>query len=294
MSLKSMTGHGRGTAAAGGIKVEVDISTVNRKMLDVNVSLPRPLMALAPRVEEEIGLVLSRGRVSGDIAVQLSPSARRRGVCVDAELAAAYLDKLRRAARRLKLEDDFDSEVLIALPDVVRYEQPERETERMWPIVRAALSAALKSLSKMREREGAALRKDLEKRIEKLAAHLDVVRKHAPDVVNRYREKLLARLKAAEIPLNGSDDRLLREIALFADRSDISEEVTRLESHFKQARQMMSAKEPVGRSLDFLVQEMFREANTMGSKANDGAILREVVAIKAELERVREQVQNIE
>jgi uncharacterized protein (TIGR00255 family) len=138
------------------------------------------------------------------------------------------------------------------------------------------------------------LQKDLEQRFGKINAALERIKKQAPSVTAYYREKLQARLKAAGFTMESSDERMLRELALFADRSDITEEVTRLDSHIKQARQLMQSTEPVGRSLDFLAQEMFREMNTMGSKANDTAILKDVVGLKAELERIREQVQNIE
>jgi len=294
MSLKSMTGHGRGSASANGIKVEVELSTVNRKQLDISVSVPRSLTALVPRMDEVVHSAISRGRVTGEVAVQLSSSARSRGVFVDEELARTYVKSLRKTASRLGLENDFRGSMLLNLPDVVRYEQADREVEKVWPILEIALNQALGRLVRMRAREGRELRKDIEKRLRKLEEHGTRIRKESPKVMTRYRKKLMARLRAAEIELDLGDERLLKELALFADRSDITEEVTRFDSHIKQARKLMSASEPVGRTLDFLAQEMFREANTMGSKANDSSILREVVAVKAELERIREQVQNIE
>ena len=293
-SLRSMTGHGRGSASLHGIKVEVDLSTVNRKQLDINVLLPRQLGGLGPRVDEVIGKGLSRGRVTGEVSVQFSPVLRRRGARVDVELAEAYLKGLRKAAGRLRLRDDFTGSALLTLPDVVRYEQPARESEKVWPALEKALNQALGNLLEMREREGGVLWRDLEKRLVRIETRVRRVRVEAPKVAARYREKLVARLKAAEIPMDGADERLLREVALFADRADITEEVTRLQSHIEQARALMKSAEPVGRSLDFLVQEMFREANTMGSKANDADIARNVVAIKTELDRIKEQVQNIE
>ena len=289
-----MTGHGRGTASANGVKVEVELSSVNRKQMDVSVSLPRSLAALEPLVYEEIHKSLSRGRVTGEVVVRLSTHARQKAVCVDEALAETYLAELRKAAKRLKLKDDFNGSLLLNLPDVLRYEQPIDAAEKAWPMVSKALKAALKALIQMRTREGAALQKDIEQRFGKIGAALERIKKQAPSVTESYREKLQARLKAAGFAVESSDERMLRELALFADRSDITEEVTRFDSHIKQARQLMQAAEPVGRSLDFLAQEMFREGNTMGSKANDSGILKDVVALKAELERIREQVQNIE
>jgi uncharacterized protein (TIGR00255 family) len=289
-----MTGYGRGEASAGGVRIEVELSSVNRKQMDISISLPRTLSVLEPRVEEAIHKALSRGRVTGEVFFKLSAKARQRGMRVDADLARAYLRELRRTAKRAGLSDNFGASILLELPDVLRYEQPCEEAHRLWPILSRALSASIENLLKMRVREGATLQRDLTSRFGKLERRIDRIRRQAPAVVKRYREKLLARLKAAGFALEAADDRVLRELALFADRSDITEELTRLDSHLKQTRKLMQMSEPAGRSLDFLAQEMFREVNTLGSKANDGGILKDVVALKAELERVREQVQNIE
>ena len=294
MGLRSMTGHGRGMASSNGVKVEVELSSVNRKQMDVSVSLPRSLTALDPLVYEEIHKALSRGRITGEVVVRLSTQARQKAVCVDDSLAETYFGELRKAAKRLKLKDDFSGSLLLNLPDVLRYEQPTDTAEKTWPMVSKALKSALKALIRMRTHEGSALQKDIERRFDKIVSALERIEKQAPNVTEYYREKLRSRLKAAGFAIETSDERLLRELALFADRSDITEEVTRLDSHINQARQLMQSEEPVGRSLDFLAQEMFREANTMGSKANDSGILKDVVALKAELERIREQVQNIE
>ncbi len=289
-----MTGYGRGSAAAGGVKVDVELSSVNRKQMDIAISLPRSLNVLQPRIEEEISRALSRGRVTGEVLVRLSSQARQRSVCVDQELARTYVHEIKAAAKRLGLKDDLDASLLISLPDVVRYEQPDDAAERVWKLLSRALKQALGGLLKMRLKEGVALQRDIGKRFDHMIQRLDRVRREAPGVTTRYRDKLLARLQAAGFTMESADERLLRELALFADRSDITEEITRLDSHIQQARGLVQSKDPVGRSLDFLAQEMFREVNTMGSKANDGAILKEVVALKAELERIREQVQNIE
>lgn len=294
MSLKSMTGHGRGVGAASGIQIEAELSSVNRKQADVFVRLPRSLEALEPRVEEEIRKVVSRGRVTGEVSVRTSETARRQGVRVDEGLARIYLQEIRKTAKRVGLKDDLGASLLLGLPDVVRYEQAAEDAEKAWPLIQKALREALKNLVQMRAREGAALQKDLAGRFRKIAALARGVRKRAPGVVEGFRKKLLARLQAAGFTMQSSDERLLRELALFADRSDITEELTRLDSHIQQAHKLMKSDEPAGRSLDFLAQEMFREVNTMGSKANDSEIVSDVVALKAELERIREQVQNIE
>ena len=281
-------------ASSNGMKVEVELSSVNRKQLDVSISLPPSMTALEPLVYEEIHQALTRGRITGVVAVWFSTLARRKAVCIDQALAGAYLAELRKAAQRLNLKDDFNGNLLLNLPGVVRYEQPTDIAEKSWPIVRKVLKSALKALIQMRAREGSVLQKDIERRFDKIIEALARIKQRAPNVTKYYREKLQARLKAAGFTMETSDERLLRELALFADRSDIAEEITRFDSHIQQARQLIRSNEPVGRSLDFLAQEMFRELNTMGSKANESEILRDVVALKAELERIREQVQNIE
>jgi uncharacterized protein (TIGR00255 family) len=294
MKIHSMTGHGRGQALRGGIHAEVEVSSVNRRQLDCSVSLPPTLSTLAPRLEEEVRKRLSRGRVSVTVNVQWSAALRRRGLRVDEELADACVKALRKTARRVGLSGDFDAGLLLQMPEVVRFEPPAREGELAWPVIRAALARALDGLVRMRAREGAALCRDLQARLKKMETRLADIRRRAPAVLEQYRLKLAERLRLAGFEREAADERVLRELALFADRADIAEELTRLESHIAQARRMLRDGEPAGRSLDFLAQEMFREATTIGSKANDAGIARGVVDLKAELERLREQVQNIE
>ncbi len=294
MSLRSMTGYGRGVAAGEGITVTVELSSVNRKQFDVVVSLPRGMQLLEARIAEEVHGGVTRGRVTVDVSLDWSGAARRKAVRIDEDLAAAYVRVLRKAARELDLEDNVDIRSIAALPDVMHYARPQEDIEQVWRVMKKALTKAVTDLNTMRAREGRALQSDMQARLKQLSAGVSAIRKRAPQVVTRYRRRLTQRLTEAGIEWDGNDDRLLREIALFADRSDISEELTRLDSHLKQSRQMTRSKEATGRSLDFLAQEMFREINTIGSKANDTPILQRVVDFKAELERIREQVQNIE
>lgn len=294
MTVRSMTGYGRGGATSGGLRVEVEISSVNRKQLDVVVNLPKPLNLLESRVQDEIARVLSRGRVTVDIAVQESARVRQQAIRVDHDLAAAYLRVLRRTARRLGLTDDLDARILLNLPGVLHYEPLDEDVERIWPVLSRALRLALRGLLAMRVREGRALARDLQKRVGLLGRHVTQIERLAPGVMARYREALASRLQQAGFAEALADERIQRELLLFADRSDITEEVTRLRSHLAQAGQILQSAEPAGRPLDFLAQEMNREINTVGSKANDAAIARYVVHAKADLERLREQVQNIE
>ena len=294
MAVRSMTGFGRGEAALQGVRVIAELSSVNRRQLDVNIALPRQLVSLDPRVAEEVKTFVSRGRVTGELVIVYADRIRKEGIRVDEVLAATYLEALRRTAGKLGLADDLKASLLLELPDVVRYDIASPDAERTWPALRRALRQALRGLVEMRTREGRALREDLERQIARLEGELAVISRHAPAVAAQYRQALLDRLAAQDLPLAGGDERLLREVALFADRCDIREEIIRLASHFDQARAIMAGRDPAGKPLDFLAQEMLREINTIGAKASHSRIAQCVVAAKTELERFREQVQNIE
>ena len=295
MSLMSMTGRGTGAAAGRVARVEVELSSVNRKQLDVEVGLPRFLAAWESRVQEQIRGAVARGRVTGEIRVAWTEAAQASGVRVDLGLARAQAGALRAAAEKLGLRDDLQATDLLTLPGVVVVEHGARDLAALAPVLEKALAAALANLQGMRKKEGAALGRDLRARLGVLRKLAGEIGARAPGVAEAYRENLRRRIEAA---LPGTDlagdERLLKEVALFADRSDITEELVRLASHLEQAEGLLKAGGVVGRTLDFLVQEMGREINTMGSKANDGEITRRVIAGKAELERFREQVQNIE
>ena len=294
MSVHSMTGYGRGVAAAGGIRVEVRATSVNRKQLDVQVHLPRELAELEPRFQATVRAALSRGRVNLLVDVTRSAALRRREVRVDEDLAAAYLAALQRAHLRLGLSAAVDTAFLMGLPEVVRLAPPAQELERVGAVALRATAAALQALQAMRAREGAALRRDLVGRLAGLEKRTARLAAFAPGVSRHYRDQLLARLRATGEGDWAADPRVQREVALFAEKADITEELTRLRSHFAQARELLRGAEPPGRALDFLAQEMFREINTIGSKSADAGIAAVVVELMAELERIREQVQNVE
>jgi uncharacterized protein (TIGR00255 family) len=294
MTLKSMTGYGRGEAAAGGIKVGVELSSVNRKQFDVRINLPRQLIALEARVAELVHRTILRGSVTGTVNIDVSSKARLESASVDMDVAKGYVKAIRKAAAELGLEDDLGARSLLSLPEVVKFESLPADPAKIWSLLEKALGKAIGQLAAMRKTEGKALEKDITGRMKKLKALMEEIKKLAPDVPVKYRELLLQRLENAGIGIKTDDPALNRELALFADRSDVSEEITRLESHFKQAATIIASNEAAGRTLDFLCQEMFREINTIGSKANDGGITKYVVSFKTELECVREQVQNVE
>lgn len=294
MSLRSMTGYGRGSASGHGIRVETELSSVNRKQVEVRLNLPRSLAALESRLVELIQGSISRGQVAGGVTVHAVGTLKQTGLRVDGGLASSYVTELRATARRLGLDDDLSASLLLQLPGVIHYSSVEDDADAVWPILERALKIALRELVAMRRKEGAALGRDIARRLGILGKHLDVVKTVAPGVTARYCEALAKRLEGAGLSIKVDDPAVVKELAVFADRSDISEEITRLDSHLKQAAGLLRKSEPAGRTLDFLAQEMFREINTIGSKANDIHITREVISFKTELERIREQVQNVE
>lgn len=293
--MKSMTGYGRGESSQDGLKVTVELSSVNRKQAEISISLPRELEMLEAPIRDAINQRIARGRITCRVSLQAAGGNGTGRVRVNQALAKAYAAELRQLARALKLKATVSLDLVVRAPGVIETESAVSDAEAFWPAVQKSLEQALGALVKMRGREGQTLRKDLCERIDTLREAVARVAKHAPAVQERYREGLLARCQAAGLgDLALDEERILKEIVLFADRSDISEELTRLQSHFRQFDDCLKLAEPVGRTLDFLAQEMNREINTIGSKANDSAISREVVLLKTELEKFREQAQNIE
>lgn len=290
-----MTGYGWGDAVQNGAKVTVELSSVNRKQSEISVNLPRELEVLEAQIRDEVNRRIARGRVTARVTLHASEAAGAENVRINADLAAAYTRRLRDLARSLKLSGDVTLDHLLRAPGVLESNQDIPDAEDFWPAIEKALKQALNMLVSMREKEGAHLRKDLVKRIDRMRLAARRVQKRAPQVQVRYRQQLLERIEGAGIEAARiEEERILKEIVFFADRSDITEETTRLQSHFKQFDDCVNSREPVGRTLDFLAQEMNREINTIGSKANDATISREVVILKTELEKFREQAQNVE
>jgi uncharacterized protein (TIGR00255 family) len=292
--MKSMTGHGRGECAQDGFKIAAEISSVNRKQSDISVDLPRNLDVLESPIRDVIHQAVARGRVTAKVTLHTADGRNSARMHLNLPLARAYAQELRRMARELKLGGELTLDHLIRAPGVFQTDEDLAQAEDFWPAIEKALKKALGELLKMRTREGAHLARDLTARIRTMRKSVEKVTQIAPTVAEGYRQKLLDRIRTAGLEAELDDDRLLKEVALFADRSDISEELTRLQSHFQQFEHLAASEEPIGRTLDFLAQEMNREINTIGSKANDAQISREVVGLKAELEKFREQVQNVE
>ena len=289
-----MTGYGRGEGARHGLKITVEVSSVNRKQTEVAVNLPRDLEVLEAQIRDDINRRVSRGRITVRVAVQSAPGVAAK-TRVDLPLARSYARDLRRLGKELALDDDITLDLLARLPGVVQPAEEISQAEELWPATAAALNAALDMMLQMRAREGAFLARDLKSRVTRLRRGVARVQRLVPQVVQHYRAQLLQRIRDAGLPAPGlEEERLIKEVFYFADRSDVTEELTRLQSHFQQFDDCLKSAEPVGRTLDFLSQEINREINTLGSKANNSLISREVVLLKAELEKFREQVQNVE
>lgn len=289
-----MTGYGRGECAKDGFKFTVELNSINRKQSDIAINLPKELVELEPRIRDEINAQLSRGRINAVIAYHRSATKGAAPVELDETLAMAYLKAIEQLRRKTKLNGTITLETVLRAPGVLKLAETTVDAEVVWPSIETALKKGLNELVKMREKEGKFLARDLGARLDTLAAGVTTIRQSAPETIKRYREQLQARVKDAGLDVPLDDDRLMKEVVFFADRCDITEELTRLESHLRQFRDSLQAKEPVGRTLDFLSQEMNRELNTIGSKANAAQISQEIVRLKAELERIREQIQNIE
>ncbi len=288
--MKSMTGHGRGAVVAGSLHVVTECFSVNRRQGEVSLVTSRELAWIEPRVREEVLKRISRGKVQVSLTVEHSPHSAP--MVIDRRRAAAFLREARALKKELALGGEISLETVLAAPGVLRTD--DAEGRELWPAVRRALGMALDGLLAMRVREGTHLRKELVRTVARMMALLKRVRKLAPRVPPRQRAALLRRLQSARLSADILDARVVTEIALFAERCDITEELSRLESHLAQFHEHLESDAPVGRTLEFLAQEMGREWNTTGAKANDAEISLLVVEAKAELDKAREQLANVE
>ena len=288
-----MTGYGRAEMDHRGTKVSVELNSVNRKQSDIVINLPRDLGELEPRIRQTINENISRGRTNVLVAVHDALNGTRK-LALDTELARSYHEAMRALQKELSAPGEITIGTILQAPGVLRLPEESIAAQDAWPAIDRALRAALADLIKMREREGKHLAKDLIHRLKAIRKNLKEIRTLHPDVVKKYRTALLERIQKAGVPIANDDERLLKEISFFADRADVSEELTRLESHLAQFAHHLRKNEPVGRTLEFITQEIFRELNTLGAKANDAAISQRVVSCKAELEKIREQIQNLE
>jgi uncharacterized protein (TIGR00255 family) len=290
--MRSMTGYGRGDADYAGAKFSVELNSVNRKQSDIVMNLPRDLAGLEPRIRQAINEKISRGRMN--VLVVMHQGANGAALALDTALARSYHEAMLTLQKELSAPGEIAIGTILQAPGVMRSPEQSIDADEAWPVVQRALGTALGELIKMREREGKHLAKDLIHRLKTLRKEIKEIRALYPEVVKKYRAALRDRLEKAGLDLPLDDERLLKEVTIFADRSDISEELTRLESHLAQFAHHLRKNEPVGRTLEFITQEIFRELNTLGAKSNDAGISQHVVACKSELEKIREQIQNLE
>ncbi len=290
--MKSMTGYGRATAALAGSTLTVQVSAVNRKTLDLTVSLPGEWEGLEPAVGEQVRKYAARGKVHVDI--ELTGDTGETDQSWNEDAAAAALDRLAAFAAREGVAFQPTPELLWQIASAQRKGGGLPAADEARPALEGALEEALRAFAGMRATEGEALLVDFLARIENLRRHLEIVAARAPLVPALQREQLLKRLHEAGLELDPNDERVLREVALFADRCDVSEELTRLRSHLDQFAALLKSEAEIGRKAEFILQEMGREVNTIGSKGNDLGIARAVIELKNELERVREQIANVE
>ncbi len=288
-----MTGFGRGSASTPTWQATVEISSVNRKQAEIIVQTPRELNELDTRIRKSVLKLISRGRIQISVHVG-RPSGIAEDFRIDHGLALAFSKALSELGKTVGHPVLPDASDFLRQPGILSVGTAETDAEGAWLAIAPALTDALAQLTAMRASEGKHLKADFLTRLGILAAFAGKIATAAPGRLIRQRELFFKRLREASLDLDPTDERVTKEIALFADRCDVSEEITRLDSHFAKFRHYLDAPEPPGRALDFLCQELFREFNTIGSKANDASIAQTIVEAKTELEKIREQVQNIE
>lgn len=291
--INSMTGYGKGEAHVDNVVLTVEIKTVNHRYADITVKLPRTLLALENEIRRQVGQLLKRGKI--DVYVNFGQSGETVVMpAMNQPLALAYYELFTQMRNELGLSGGVTLDLIVAQKDVIQMREAESRVEVLQDCLLEALARALEQVSVMRRNEGGATAADLRERLAQLESMLGAVEQRAPSIPQEWQAKLMERLLRLQQNFEWDPQRVAQEVAIYADRCDISEELARFRSHLGQFHGLFEDAEPVGRRMDFLVQELNREVNTMGSKSNDADLTRTVVAMKAELEKIREQVQNVE
>lgn len=291
--LKSMTGYGRGYAELNDRAFTVELKSVNNRYLDINIRYPKHLMSMEDKVRKYISNIISRGKIDVFITQEKFNQADIE-VKLDENIANAYCEAFKVMSSKLNLVNDITVSRLSKFPDVLSVEKKEEDAEEIWLILKQALDNALNMFIDMRQKEGLKLSEDLLERCNLVNSLVCKIEERTDLVVAEFREKIYNRVSEYLKDVEVDEARLLNEVAFFADKCNITEEIVRLKSHIKQFKDSLNLNEPVGKKLDFIVQEMNRETNTIGSKSNDLTITNIVVEIKSEIEKIREQIQNIE
>ena len=291
--IKSMTGYGKSEQTIDSLNVTVEIKSVNHRYFEFSARVPREYGFLEEKLKKYCNSLITRGKVECYVSVE-DLEEREMEVNVNETLAAGYVKALKELSERFGLKDDISALTLSRYPDVITLHKASEDEERIWNAVKTVAETAVSKFIEMRETEGSKLRGDILSRADYIIECVEFIEGRSPETVREYNEKLKQRMKELLGDAAVDEQRLLNEAAIYADKIAVDEETVRLRSHISQLREFMNSSEAIGRKLDFLVQEINREANTIGSKAQDVDIAKKVIAIKAEVEKIREQVQNIE
>lgn len=289
----SMTGFGRGKAEDNGREVNIELKTINNRYLDINLRLPRSFTFLEDETRKNIQQVISRGRVEVYIGYK-NKGQDQVSVTLNESIADAYLEAFQALSKKFRIENNPDMATIAGVNDIFTVTEKEDDENALRELLSSALNQALDVLTQMRQKEGTFLMEDVLERSKLINTMVDLIEERSPIVVEDYRKKLEQRLKELLKSTDLDETRFNTEVAFFADRSNITEEIIRLRSHLAQLTQTLKAGGSIGRKLDFIVQEMNREANTIGSKSGDITITNQVVEMKSEIEKIREQIQNLE
>lgn len=291
--IKSMTGFGRAQETVDGMTVTVELKSVNHRYFEFTAKVPRTYGFLEEKLKSFLNARVSRGKMECYVSIENLEESDME-VVVNPSLAKGYVDALRTLSETFGLKEDYSAISIAKFPDVLTLRKAPADEEKIWNAVQKVTELAVERFVTMRETEGEKLRADILSKADTILEHVAFVESRSPQTVREYHEKLRQRMEELLENTQVDEQRLLTEAAIFADKIAVDEETVRLRSHISQLREFLNADEPIGRKLDFLVQEMNRESNTIGSKAQDVEIAKRVIAIKAEVEKIREQVQNIE
>jgi uncharacterized protein (TIGR00255 family) len=291
--IKSMTGFGRGNSEEDGKSVTIEIKSVNHRYFETNIRMPRVLIAFEDKIRKRIGEKVKRGKL--DVFVtQGNYDKEDVAAHLNEQLVESYISCFQTLKDKYNLVDDISVGAIARLPEVITLKQKEEDVSETFDLIELSLTKALEALIFMREREGKKLIEDVMHKCDLISKLVDKVKERAPLVVTEYKAKLNQRLITLHKEVEFDEGRVAMEIAIFADKVGIDEEIVRLDSHIEQMKETLVLNEPIGRKLDFIIQEMNRETNTIASKANDLEILNTVISMKSEIEKIREQIQNIE
>jgi uncharacterized protein (TIGR00255 family) len=289
-----MTAYGRGEKTQGTSIFTVELKSFNNRFRDIVLRMPRALQALEEEIRSQVSSSIRRGRVEVSIQMETNSGEGEYQLELNAPLVKSYLRIFRELDEEYGLAEKVSLDSLCQMKDIIIFKAPDVEIDDVRPGLQEALALAVESLDKMKITEGKAIEEDFLKRLEIIEKYLNDIEDNAPTMVDEYKRRLEDKIQKISGGMSLDESRLIQEVAIFADRCDINEEIVRFRSHLKQYRDFMSKDDSIGRRLDFLIQEINREVNTIGSKATDSFISSRVVEIKAELEKLREQVQNVE